>query len=125
MTDIPIPDRLSIDPDSPHYDNNLLEQGIGVKLNGAEKINVEEYCISEGWIRLSVGKSVDGRGLDQRRCALAYLSGKARATFWFHSKSAAQFSGALDIRPRRTITRSLDGTTQIVWPSLPPAWKAS
>ena len=62
MTDIPIPDRLSIDPDSPHYDNNLLEHGIGVKLNGAEKINVEEYCISEGWIRLSVGKSVDRHG---------------------------------------------------------------
>lgn len=61
MTDI-IPDRLSIDPDSPHYNNDLLEQGIGIKLNGTEKINVEEYSISEGWIRISVGKSVDRRG---------------------------------------------------------------
>jgi len=61
MTDS-IPDRVSIDPTSDHYNGPLLSRGIGIKLNGAEKINVEEYCISEGWIRVAVGKSVDRHG---------------------------------------------------------------
>lgn len=61
MTDS-IPDRLSISPTSPHYNSALLERGIGIKLNGVEKINVEEYCISEGWIRIAVGKSLDRHG---------------------------------------------------------------
>jgi hypothetical protein len=61
MTDI-IPDRLSIDPRSPYYDGALLDRGLGIQLNGAEKINVQEYCISEGWILLAVGKSLDRKG---------------------------------------------------------------
>jgi hypothetical protein len=61
MTDTP-PDRLSNDPRSPHYDAALLERGIGIRLNGVERTNVEEYCISEGWARLPVGKSLDRRG---------------------------------------------------------------
>jgi hypothetical protein len=61
MTDTP-PDRLSNDPRSPFYDEAVLERGIGIRFNGVERTNVEEYCISEGWVRLPVGKSLDRRG---------------------------------------------------------------
>lgn len=61
MADTP-PDRLSVDPDSPYYDAALLERGIGVRFKGQEKTNVEEYCVSEGWVRLAVGKTVDRKG---------------------------------------------------------------
>lgn len=57
-----LPDRLSVDPDSPYYDEALLQQGIGIRFKGEEKTNVEEYCVSEGWVRVSLGKSVDRRG---------------------------------------------------------------
>jgi hypothetical protein len=57
-----LPDRLSADPDSPHYDAELLERGIGIRFKGVEKHNVEEYCVSEGWIRVAAGKTVDRRG---------------------------------------------------------------
>ena len=56
------PDRLSVHPDSPHHDAALLERAIGIRLDGVEFTNVEEYCISEGWVRLAVGKTVDRRG---------------------------------------------------------------
>ena len=58
----PAPDRLSNTPDSPHYDEALLERGIGILFNGTEKTNVEEYCISEGWIKVAAGKSRDRKG---------------------------------------------------------------
>ena len=61
MTDA-LPDRLSNNPKSPHYDAAVLERGIGIRLNGVEKTTVEEYCVSEGWVRLAVGKTVDRRG---------------------------------------------------------------
>jgi len=61
MTDT-LPDRLSVDPRSPHYDEKLLERNIGIRFNGAERNNVEEYCISEGWIRTAIGKTVDRKG---------------------------------------------------------------
>jgi hypothetical protein len=57
-----LPDRLSNDPRSPHYDEALLARGIGIRFNGVEKTNVAEYCVSEGWIKVTVGKSVDRRG---------------------------------------------------------------
>ena len=57
-----LPDRLSTNPKSPFYNEALLEAGVGIKFNGAEKTNVEEYCISEGWIRVAVGKTVDRHG---------------------------------------------------------------
>ncbi|KHJ54903.1 DUF3297 family protein [Aureimonas sp. OT7] len=57
-----MPDRLSVDPDSPYYDEELLQKGIGIRFKGEEKTNVEEYCVSEGWVRVSLGKSVDRRG---------------------------------------------------------------
>jgi len=56
------PDRLSVDPSSPYHDAELLQRGIGVKFKGVEKTNVEEYCVSEGWVRLAVGKTMDRHG---------------------------------------------------------------
>ena len=61
MTDT-IPDRLSVDPDSPHFNQELLLKGVRVKFRGEEKTNVEEYCISEGWIKVQAGKTVDRNG---------------------------------------------------------------
>ena len=61
MTDT-LPDRLSNDPRSPYYNEALLERGIGVKFKGVEKTNVEEYCLSEQWIRVSAGKARDRYG---------------------------------------------------------------
>lgn len=61
MSEAP-PDRLSADPDSPYYNEALLERGIGVLFKGQEKTNVEEYCVSEGWVRLAVGKTLDRKG---------------------------------------------------------------
>jgi hypothetical protein len=57
-----MPDRLSVNPKSPFYNAELLERGVGVRFNGADKNNVEEYCVSEGWVRLAVGKTVDRHG---------------------------------------------------------------
>jgi hypothetical protein len=56
------PDRLSVNPKSPFHDADLLGRGVGVRFNGEEKTTVEEYCVSEGWVRLTVGKTVDRRG---------------------------------------------------------------
>lgn len=61
MTDS-LPDRLSTDPASPFYNAAVLNRGIGIRFNGAEKTNVEEYCVSEGWIRVSAGKAKDRNG---------------------------------------------------------------
>jgi hypothetical protein len=56
------PDRLSVDPASPHHDAELLARPIGIRFNGKEKTNVEEYCISEGWIRVAAGAAKDRFG---------------------------------------------------------------
>ena len=61
MTDTP-PDRLSLNPRSPHFDADLLGRGVGIKFKGQERTNVEEYCVSEGWIRVAAGKSLDRFG---------------------------------------------------------------
>jgi hypothetical protein len=58
----PLPDRLSIDPRSPHHIAAVFEQQVGIKLNDKERLNVDEYCISEGWIKISAGKAVDRKG---------------------------------------------------------------
>src|SRR3978361_1362805 len=57
-----LPDHLSIDPNSPFFDEAVLERGIGIRFNGTEKTNIQEYSVSEGWVRVSVGKTVDRRG---------------------------------------------------------------
>lgn len=61
MSDTP-PDRLSADERSPFHDAAAFDRGVGVRFNGVEKTNVEEYCVSEGWVRLPVGKTLDRRG---------------------------------------------------------------
>jgi len=57
-----LPDRLSIDPKSPHHVAEVFEHNIGIKLNGKERTDVEEYCISEGWVKVASTKAVDRRG---------------------------------------------------------------
>jgi hypothetical protein len=57
-----LPDRLSLDPRSPHFDSDVLERGVGIRFNGQEKTNVEEYCVSEGWIKVAAGRSRDRYG---------------------------------------------------------------
>jgi hypothetical protein len=61
MTDVP-PDRLSVDPSSPFFDEATLARGIGVRFRGVERRDVEEYSVSEGWIRAAAGKALDRRG---------------------------------------------------------------
>ena len=57
-----LPDRLSTNPRSPHHDAALLERGVGIRFNGKDRRDVEEYCVSEGWIRVAVGNKVDRKG---------------------------------------------------------------
>jgi hypothetical protein len=57
-----LPDRLSVNPRSRWFDADVLARPVGIRLNGIERTNVEEYCVSEGWIRVAAGKSVDRRG---------------------------------------------------------------
>lgn len=61
MSDTP-PDHLSIDPDSKFFNEEILNRGIGIRFNGVEKNNVEEYSVAEGWVKVSVGKTVDRHG---------------------------------------------------------------
>jgi hypothetical protein len=61
MSDTP-PDRLSVNPKSPHFDMELLQRGIGIRFKGKERRDVEEYCVSESWIRVAAGKSRDRFG---------------------------------------------------------------
>lgn len=69
MTDTPpdtrpdtLPDRLACNPKSPYFDAALMERGVGIRFNGAEKTNVDEYCVSEGWIRVTAGTARDRYG---------------------------------------------------------------
>ena len=57
-----LPDRLAIDARSPHYNAEALANSIGVRVNGKERHDVEEYCVSEGWVRVPAGKTLDRRG---------------------------------------------------------------
>ncbi len=71
-----LPDRLSVDPRSPHFAQDLLERGITILFNGKERFDVEEYCLSEGWIKVPAGKTVDRRG----RPLLLKLKGQVQAS---------------------------------------------
>ena len=62
VTPPPLPDHLSIDPRSPHHVAAVFEHEIGIRFNGKERVDVEEYCISEGWIRVPAGRAVDRKG---------------------------------------------------------------
>jgi hypothetical protein len=73
----PLPDRLSIDPRSPFHDAAVFEHDVGIKFNDKERVNVEEYCISEGWIRVPSGKSLDRRG----QPLLIKIKGKVEAFY--------------------------------------------
>jgi hypothetical protein len=76
MSDTP-PDRLSIQPSSPFFDQALLSRGVGIRFKGVERTDVEEYSISEGWIRVALGKKVDRHG----RPLTVKLTGPVEA--WF------------------------------------------
>lgn len=58
----PLPDRLSIDPRSPFHNADVFQRDVGITLNGKERTNVDEYCICEGWIKVSGGKALDRKG---------------------------------------------------------------
>jgi len=68
----PLPDRLSVDPRSPYYVAAVVEHDIGILLNGKERKDVQEYSISEGWVKVPAGKTVDRKG----RPLLIKLTGK-------------------------------------------------
>ena len=74
--DVP-PDRLAIDPSSEHFDADLLQRGVGIRFKGVERTNVEDYCISEGWVRVQGFARLDRRG----RPLTLKLSGPVEA--WF------------------------------------------
>lgn len=59
--DVP-PDRLAIQPSSPYFDADTLQRGVGIRFKGTVRTNIEEYCISEGWVRVQAGKTMDRRG---------------------------------------------------------------
>ncbi len=81
MTDAPerppLPDRLSVDPRSPHHVAAVLEHPVGIRVNGKERTDVEEYCLSEGWVKVPAGKTVDRKG----HPLLIKLKGKVEAFY--------------------------------------------
>ena len=72
-----LPDRLAVDPSSPHHVAAVFEHDIGIRFNDKERHNVEEYCISEGWIKVQAGKTVDRKG----KPLLITLKGKVEAFY--------------------------------------------
>ncbi|MDE2604708.1 MAG: DUF3297 family protein [Burkholderiales bacterium] len=58
----PLPDRLSADPRSPHHVRAIFEHDVGILFNGQERGDVEEYCVSEGWVKVPAGKTLDRKG---------------------------------------------------------------
>jgi hypothetical protein len=73
----PLPDRLSVDPQSRHHVAAVFEHPVGIRLNGKERFDVEEYCISEGWVKVPAGKTVDRKG----QPLLIKLTGKVEAFY--------------------------------------------
>ena len=79
MADTP-PDRLSINPRSPHFDGETLRRGVGIRFKGRERTDVEEYSMSEGWIRVAAGKALDRHG----QAVTIKLSGPVEA--WYYDQ---------------------------------------
>jgi hypothetical protein len=86
MTDT-VPDRLSTDPNSPFFDQELLRRGVGIRFKGVERRDVEEYCISEDWIRVALGKKMDRHG----RPLTIKLSGPVEA--WVENPAEGEAEG--------------------------------
>lgn len=72
-----MPDHLSVDPASPHHIAAVFEHQIGIRLNDKERNDVEEYCVSEGWIKVPAGKTLDRKG----RPMLIKLKGRVEAFY--------------------------------------------
>ena len=72
-----LPDHLSIDPRSPHHNAAVFQHDIGILFNDKERTDVEEYCVSEGWIKVAAGKTLDRKG----RPMLIKLKGKVEAFY--------------------------------------------
>lgn len=72
-----LPDHLSVDPRSPHHVRAVFDHAIGIRFNGNERVDVEEYCVSEGWIKVPAGKTLDRKG----RPLLIKLKGKVEAFY--------------------------------------------
>ena len=81
------PDRLSINPASPHFDGSALQRGVGIRFKGRERTDVEEYSMSEGWIRVAAGKALDRHG----RPVTVKLSGPVEA--WYYDQAGQDQSG--------------------------------
>ena len=73
----PLPDHLSVDPRSPHHVAAVFERDVGIRFNGTERFDVEEYCISEGWVRIAAGKAKDRMG----KPLMMKLKGKVEAFY--------------------------------------------
>ncbi|NUZ05820.1 DUF3297 family protein [Piscinibacter koreensis] len=73
----PLPDRLAVDPRSPHHVAEVFERPIGIRFNGNERSDVEEYCISEGWVKVAAGRTLDRKG----RPMLIKLKGTVEAFY--------------------------------------------
>ncbi len=73
----PLPDRLAVDKRSPHHDASVLQHDIGVRFNDQQRFDVEEYCISEGWVKVAAGRTVDRKG----RPMMIKLKGKVEAFY--------------------------------------------
>jgi hypothetical protein len=89
MSDTP-PDRLSTNPRSPHFDMDALQRGIGIRFKDRQRKDVEEYCMSEGWIRVAAGKTRDRHG----NPLTIKLSGPVEA--WFENPAADAEAPAAD-----------------------------
>jgi hypothetical protein len=73
----PLPDRLSADPRSPHHVKEIFQHEVGIRFNGKEREDVEEYCVSEGWVKVPAGKTLDRKG----QPLMLKLKGKVEAFY--------------------------------------------
>jgi hypothetical protein len=73
----PLPDHLSADPRSPHHVKEVFAHDVGIRFNGTERHDVEEYCISEGWVKVPAGKTLDRKG----QPLMLKLKGKVEAFY--------------------------------------------